>query len=75
MATERAISGGPDGRPARPEEDGLLAYLGTLYRVAHARHASHWCTPGHNRGRALAEFDERPVLTLPLLPLGRQEAV
>lgn len=39
--------------------DGLLDYLQTLYRVAHAPVASHWCTPGHNRGRALG--DERLV--------------
>jgi len=37
-----------------PEEtDGLLAYLQTLCRVAHAPGESHWCTPGHNRGQAL----------------------
>jgi hypothetical protein len=35
------------------ETDGLLAYLQTLCRVAHAPGESHWCTPGHNRGRAL----------------------
>jgi hypothetical protein len=35
------------------EADGLLVYLQTLCRVAHAPGESHWCTPGHNRGRAL----------------------
>jgi hypothetical protein len=34
------------------EDDGLLGYLHALHRVAHAPGASHWCTPGHNRGEA-----------------------
>ena len=37
-----------------PETDGLLDYLHTLFRVAHAASASHWCTPGHNRGQVQA---------------------
>jgi hypothetical protein len=42
--------------------DGLLFYLQTLCRVAHAAGESHWCTPGHNRGRAL----ERPATVVAL---------
>jgi hypothetical protein len=49
------------------EADGLLAYLQTLCRVANAPDESHWCTPGHNRGRAL----ERPACGLAVLGNGR----
>lgn len=75
MATERARDGDVIGRAARTEEDGLLDYLSTLYRVAHAPGASHWCTPGHNRGRALAESREALVVALPVTPRGQREAV
>lgn len=75
MATERAGDGDAIGGAARPEGDGLLDYLHTLYRVAHAPGASHWCTPGHNRGRALADLGKAPVVALPVTPRGRREAV
>ena len=50
--------------------DGLLDYLHTLYRVAHAPRASHWCTPGHNRGRALTDAPMLAVAAtaVPLVP-------
>jgi hypothetical protein len=32
---------------------GILAFLTEMYRVSHADGLSQWCTPGHNRGRAL----------------------
>jgi hypothetical protein len=39
-------------RPEPPAGDGIAAYLNTMFTVAHAPGASHWCTPGHNRGKA-----------------------
>jgi hypothetical protein len=45
----------PATATASLSDDGLLAYLGAHARLAHAPVASHWCTPGHNRGAALAE--------------------
>jgi hypothetical protein len=32
---------------------GLRAYLDGLATVARVVGAGHWCTPGHNRGRAV----------------------
>ncbi len=43
----------PDA-PAMAESDGIARYLLTLCAVAYAPGASHWCTPGHNRGVAIA---------------------
>jgi hypothetical protein len=42
-------------RKLRPEpctNAGITAYLQTMFAVAHTPGASHWCTPGHNRGKA-----------------------
>ena len=63
MAAERSLDGAISEAVTLVQEDGLLAYLRTLYRVAHAPEASHWCTPGHNRGHALA--DPAPLILLP----------
>jgi hypothetical protein len=72
MAAEHSRAGAFGEATTLVQEDGLLAYLRTLYRVAHAPEASHWCTPGHNRGRAL---DDPSLLTLlTLLPPPPQEA-
>jgi hypothetical protein len=36
----------------RPCEGGIASYLHTMFTVAHAPGMYHWCTPGHNRGKA-----------------------
>jgi hypothetical protein len=41
-------------RPGPCTDDGITTYLHTMFAVAHTPGASHWCTPGHNRGRASA---------------------
>ena len=58
--------------PDLPETDGLLDYLHTLSRVAHAAGASHWCTPGHNRGRVRAAGAFAAPSLVPF-PLHRRE--
>ena len=54
--------------------DGIAMYLYTMFAVAHCAGASHWCTPGHNRGKAseaLALGALRPVVVSIPLPLRR----
>lgn len=33
--------------------NGIARYLRTMHAVAHTPGMRHWCTPGHNRGKAL----------------------
>ena len=61
----------PSAEPV--ERDGLLAYLHALARVAHAPAASHWCTPGHNRGRALENDPAMPTPPVPFVLVGGKE--
>lgn len=66
MVAEQLIDPGARTPIVLVPQDGLLAYLSFLYRVAHEPTASHWCTPGHNRGGALAAPQAGVVLPLPL---------
>jgi hypothetical protein len=38
--------------PDHSDTDGITCYLRTMFTVAHMPGMSHWCTPGHNRGKA-----------------------
>lgn len=49
----------PDAPVETAATDGIARYLRTLCAVAHAPGASHWCTPGHNRGGAIAALSAR----------------
>ncbi|HEY8597446.1 MAG TPA: hypothetical protein VIL85_03380 [Thermomicrobiales bacterium] len=71
MTAALATDDGGGETVAIVQEDGLLAYLRTLYRVAHAPEASHWCTPGHNRGQALSAPNLITLLT-PVPPLPQE---
>jgi hypothetical protein len=45
--------------------NGITSYLHTMFAVAHTPGICHWCTPGHNRGKAseaLARTDAMGVL-------------
>ncbi len=39
------------------EMDGIGYFLRVIHRAAFDPAASYWCTPGHNRGKALAMCD------------------
>ncbi len=74
MAMRNVAEQSPAGPVVAVETDGLLDYLQVLFRVAHAPGASHWCTPGHNRGRVLAVEGAEAPPPLSLLPLRREGA-
>jgi hypothetical protein len=42
-----------EGTSEKSGPDGIACYLLTIHAVAHTAGASHWCTPGHNRGKAM----------------------
>jgi hypothetical protein len=46
--------------------DGIARYLRTMHDVAHAPGMCHWCTPGHNRGKA-SEALSMEATTLPVV--------
>ncbi len=72
MAAELVTAGGMGEPVALVPEEGLLPYLRTLYRVARAPEASHWCTLGHNRWHALTK--PSPIVPLTLVAVSQQEA-
>jgi hypothetical protein len=57
----------PDVAPVLTEADrerdldGISYFLRTIHRAAFDPAASYWCTPGHNRGKALAPAEMSPV--------------
>lgn len=54
----RALQTRPDTPPqtnrlvSQYADDGIAYYLRTMCEVAHTPGMCHWCTPGHNRGKA-----------------------
>jgi hypothetical protein len=67
MAVELVLDDPATALLTETPDDGLLVYLGTLARFARAPVASHWCTPGHNRGAALTT----PATMLPRRSTGQ----